>query len=202
MKKFSPMRSFLALAGSLVTLTAILALLFTWIAYRSAALGTAPGVALHPQRIETPFTLARGIKPSEFAAMVKLPIYPESVADESTLSRWLPVPRPKSGKGVGLALLRLRAGVRPAQAEDWYKDQLGPDFVRTEGNLPASVEGTGDWLRRLSRTPNANAVLFVRSQPGTVDGVLLEPNHASERVLITIFRYGGPRSRENSNSDD
>ncbi len=202
MKHLFPMRSFFALAGSLVTLTAILALLFTWITYRSATLGTAPGVVLHPQRIETPFTLAKGIKPAEFAAMMKLPIYPGSVADESTLSRWLPVPRPKSGKGVGLALLRLQAGVHPAQAEDWYKDQLGPDFVRTEGNLPATVEGTGDWLRRLSRNPNANAVLFLRSQPGTVDGVLLEPDHASERVLITIFRYGGPRSRENSNSHD
>jgi hypothetical protein len=192
--KFPPMRSLLVLAGSLVTLTAIQTLLFTWIAYRSAALGTPPGVLLHPQRIETPFTLARGINPAEFAAMMKLPTYPGSVADESTLSRWLPLPRPKSGKGVGLAFLRLQTGARPAQAEDWYKDQLGPDFVRIEGNPPATVGGTGDWLRRLSRNPNANAVLFLRSQPGTVDGVLLEPDQASQRVLITIFKYGGPQS--------
>jgi len=195
MKPFPVVRFFFAMAGILATLTAILVLLFTWIAYRSAARGTPPGFALHPQRIETPFTLARGIKPSEFAAMMKLPIYLGSVADESTLSRWLPVPRPKSGKGVGLTLLRLQAEMRPAQVEGWYKDQLGPDFVRTQGNLAGAVERSAAWLSRVSRNPDANAVLFLRSQPTIEDGVLLEPDHASERVVITIFRYSGSQSK-------
>jgi hypothetical protein len=195
MEKLYSMQRFLALAGSLVTLTVILTLLFTWITYRSATLGTAPGVLLHPQRIQTPFTLGSGIKPAEFAAMVKLPIYPGSVAAESTLSLWLPVPRPKSGKGVGLALLRLQAGIRPALADGWYKDQLGPDFVRTQGNLVGTIDVRGDWLSRVSKNHDSNAVLFLRSQPATEDGVLLERDYASERLLITIFRYSGLQAK-------
>ena len=188
-------RIVLALAGSLATVTAILTLLFAWVAYRSATLGTPPGVLLHPQRIQTPFTLGSGIKPAEFAAIMKLPIYPGSVAAESTLNLWLPVPRPKSGKGVGLALLRLQAGVRPTLADGWYKDQLGPDFVRTQGNLAGTVEVRGDWLSRVSKNHDSSTVLFLRSQPATEDGVLLEPDSASERVLITIFRYSGLQAK-------
>jgi len=182
-------------AVGFVMLTAAMALLFTWIAYRSATLGSEPGVVIHPRRIETPFTLAKGIKPAEFAAVLRLPIYPRSVADESILSRWVPVPRRKSEKGVGLALLRLRAAVRPSYVESWYKDQLGPDFVRIQGNLAGAAGGSADWLRRVSRNPDANAVLFLRSQSATEDGVLLEPDRASERELITMFRYSGVQSK-------
>jgi hypothetical protein len=196
LNKFLTARTLPVLIGGLVILTLAMALVFTWIAYRSVTLGTAPGVVLHPRRIETPFTLGIEIKPTEFAAIMKLPLYPGSVADESTVSRWFPAPRPKSGKGVGLALLRLRAEVRPAQAEGWYKDHLGSDFVRTQGNLVGAAQGRADWLCRVSKNPDANSVLFLRSQPASEDGVLLEPDQASERVLlITIFRYSGSQSK-------
>jgi len=130
----------------------------------------------HPRRIETPFTLGKGIRPSEFAATLRLPIYPGSVADESVISRWVATPGPKSAEGVGLALLRLRAAVGADQVEAWYKNQLGPDFVRTEGNLAGVVHRHPEWVQRiLSDANNANAVLFLRSQVPSADGVLLEP---------------------------
>jgi len=174
-------------------LTVALACVFTWIAYRGVVLGAAPGAVLHPRRIETPFTLGKGIKPSEFAATLRLSIYPGSVAEESATTRWVPMPRPKSGKGVGLALLRLQAEAGPDQVESWYKNQLGADFVATRGNLAGAVR-EHEWLQRILRGANdANAILFLRSQPTTADGVLLLPDEASKRVAITIFRYSGSR---------
>jgi hypothetical protein len=187
------LRTVLLWTGGAVIVTVALTFAFTWISYRKATLGTAPGVMLHPRRIETPFTLGTEIKPSEFAATLRLPIYPGALAEESTLSRWFPTPRPQSGKGKGVALLQLQAEGPLARAEVWYKDQLGTDFVRTDGNLAAIVEGSADWLRRVSRSPSANAVLFLRNQAGAQDGVLLEPNHGNDRVRITLFRYSGPR---------
>lgn len=129
--------------------------------------------------------------PSEFAATLRLPIYPGSVANESLVSRWVPMLRPKSGKGVGLALLRLRADALPNQVEGWYKDQLGTEFVRTQGNLAEAALDHADLRQRVSSNPNASAVLFVRKHETSADGVLLEHGQMNEQVVITIFRYGG-----------
>src|SRR5690348_10844314 len=160
-----------------------MAVVFTSIAYQNATLGVTPGVVLHPRRIETPFTLGRGIKPSEFAATLRLPIYPGAVAEESAVSRWLPMPRPKSGKGVGLALLRLGAEARLDQVEGWYKGQLGTEFVRTQGNLAGSLHDHADLLQKVSSNPSANAVLFLRTQATSADGVLLEAEQTSKQVV-------------------
>ncbi len=194
MNKLLTVRTLALLIGGLFVLTAAMALMFTSIAYRGAAHGAAPGVVLHPRRVETPFTLRRGIKPSEFASTLRQPVYPGSVADESVTNRWIPTSRPKSGKGVGLALLRLRAEVGPDQVEGWYKDQLGPEFVRTQGNLAGTVHEHAEWLQRVLSNPNANAVLFLNTQATGADGVLLEPDPTSKQVVITLFRYGGARS--------
>jgi hypothetical protein len=178
------------LIGGTAVATVALSFAFTWISYRTAVLGGASGAVLHPRRIESPFSLGKSTKASEFAETLRLSVYPGSIANESTLSRWLPAPNPKTGKGEGVSFLRLRAAIPPAQAAAWYKSQLGPNFVMKEGNLAAAVQGSEDWLSRVSANPNAEAILFLRSELGIREGVILEPGHGNA-VLITIFRYSG-----------
>jgi hypothetical protein len=125
--------------------------------------------------------------------MLRLPLYPGAIPDESTLGRWVHAPNPKSGKGESVALLRLQAVVPIEQVAVWYRTQLSVDFVRREGNLAAAVEGSERWLAKVSTNPNADAILFVRSEAGVREGVLLEAGHRSDQALIAIFRYGGPQ---------
>jgi len=114
--------------------------------------------------LKRPFTLGKGIRPSEFAATLRLPIY-RSVADESVISRWVATPGPKSAEELA-ALLDCGPQLERSSGSLVQKP-TSPDFVRDRrksrwSRTPASRVGQ----RILSDANNAKTCL-VSEKPGT-----------------------------------
>jgi len=157
----------------------------TLIAWRNVTHKGEPGNFIHPRVVQTPFTPLRGTPPSSLSNMENFPIYPGSVAKEHGLLGYSS-PLLHLGNVSNLSFLRLHSDDPLASVDQWYRDNLGPSFVRSEEPLVAlSKEMNTEEPLRFAKAPEESAVLFRQDKGGEV----LVCQSKSRGVVIMFILY-------------
>lgn len=189
------LRLVLVALGGLLALTGVAVLSIVWKISGDIRRGTQVGKFIHPLLLETPFTLGRGITPKESAETLQLPVYPGAWGRQSTLLKWVRKPASKPEIAAGLDLLQFHSEGPQARVEKWYRERLGPNFARINGDFAQDEVRGKDWLAKIPGEMSSEAVLFQHEEGGGLRGVLLQPQAEGDAMRVTLFYYTETRRR-------
>ena len=135
--------------------------------------------------ISTPFGELKVDKAEAAAARLKLPIYPGARPKEESASVKL---RGRAGDEEGrldITVAQFLTLDSMQQVDAYYRQQLGPEYKREEGNRVKTVRDRREerWRKRIG--VEARGVSYTKETEGRVRGVALEPWGSD--VKITLF---------------
>lgn len=120
--------------------------------------------------VHTPFGEFAAEKSEDAAKRLKLPVYPGAAPVEEAVSLKLRGRIEDEEGGLNILAASFRTAEPFDQVDAWYKQQLGPDFVRETGHIRGGErKNTGEWEIRVE--PGGSDVLYKYERQGRVRAV-------------------------------
>ena len=135
--------------------------------------------------IRTPIGDLEVRKAEDVAEQLKLPIYPGAVPEEDSASVRLRGRLWEEEGGLEIVAAKFVSDHDFESVENWYRQQLGPDFKREVGRLEGAKSKNGkDWSLHVE--PGGDDVLFTQEREGRLRGVGL--GREAGKVTIGLFQ--------------
>ncbi|MFQ5722937.1 MAG: hypothetical protein ACE5G6_00485 [Terriglobia bacterium] len=137
--------------------------------------------------VTTPFGEFTVEESEDAARRLRLPVYPDAEPKDEGVSIRLRGGAGEKEGGLEVVAAEFRTPEPLDRVDAWYREQLGPEFVRETGrvlgtNRTGDIHDPGDWEIRVE--PGGDEVLYKYETDNRLRGVVLKREHASTKISL------------------
>ena len=185
----------LLMAVLLFGMTALVIAFLAWKVSGKMGCSVSPDDLVHPLEVCSPFSSRPLRSPGEFAAVFKLPIFPEAAGVETMDRTWVPQTSKDAETANGLFVLELRSPSPVADIETWYEKALQFPFHKSRATCEALSSYKQEWIPVVLEKCAGTGTLFFGDDRKQTIGVLISSPSVHEASIIRLFYYAQGRSR-------
>lgn len=178
----------LAIIGGLIVFCLLAVMVGLWAVRRYVQVEVTRSGDTKKVAISTPIGDLEVRKAQDIAEELKLPIYPGAESEDESAAVRLRGRLWKDEGGLSLTVAQFRSHDPFDQVDVWYREQLGSEFKREQGEIKGGKDGD-DWDMKVE--PGGDDVLYSQHREGRVRGVAL--TQAGGHVKMILFQASEAR---------